>query len=150
MRPRSHNNGTMVESPEPRRANPAESAHACVWDPSILSDYVGNDHQVRDQLLSKFLMRSAELVLQMEQALQCADYQALASHSHRLKSAALTVGTLALAAEAQSLETIARAQQLNVTTTLFESLKLSHQLAQQAISQALSQTLPLYHGVITH
>ena len=115
---------TNAASPEPTTADPApvsaarvddQKAHAQanatlpIWNPSSLTELVGDNPGMHRRLLDKFLINAKKQVDQIQQAAQINDTNTLADTAHTLKSAARSVGALALGELCQNLEAAGRA-----------------------------------------
>jgi HPt (histidine-containing phosphotransfer) domain-containing protein len=114
----------MPPAPAPRAADPTpvsaarvddQKAHAQanatlpIWNPSSLTELVGDNPGMHRRLLDKFLINAKKQVDQIQQAAQINDTNTLADTAHTLKSAARSVGTLALGELCQNLEAAGRA-----------------------------------------
>ncbi len=75
-----------------------------IWNPNTLTDLIGDNPSMHKRLLKKFLRNSEKQVADMLAASVVDDLKALAGIAHTLKSAARSVGALALGELCQSLE----------------------------------------------
>ena len=92
-----------------------------VWDPLALSRMVGDSVAVRCRVLEKFLLKSGESVVQISHVAQAQagdTATVLADAAHKLKSAARTVGAMALGEVCQQLEDAGRSGDGAATTAL--------------------------------
>ena len=108
---------TMLESWLPLATAPSEPAsmgHAKktafpIWNPGTLTEMVGVNPVMHERLLERFLRTAEQQVLKILAAEAACDTVRLASVSHTLKSAARSVGAVALGELCQNLETSGRA-----------------------------------------
>jgi len=82
---------------------------AVVWDPQALGRLVGNNTVLQKQLLTKFLNNIHNHRSALDTARTHGDLQGLTGVAHTLKSAARTVGAMALGELCQALESAGRA-----------------------------------------
>jgi len=76
-----------------------------LWNPATLGHLVGNNPGVQRRLLQRFLSSAQLQVQTLQQAAQKADHGSITTTAHTLKSAARSVGALALGELCQHLET---------------------------------------------
>ena len=99
---------TLPESPPARAevAIPEEAglAPATVWDPTTLSQLVGDNPAMHRRLLQKFQLNAGGQVAAIAAAAQAGQANRVADVAHTLKSAARSVGALALGDVCQALE----------------------------------------------
>jgi CheY-like chemotaxis protein len=81
-----------------------------VWNPSTLTKLVGSNPAVHQRLLQKFLINAQTQCTQIETAMAADDLLTLTRVAHTLKSAARSVGALALGELCQCLENAGIAQ----------------------------------------
>jgi PAS domain S-box-containing protein len=81
-----------------------------IWDATMLGQLVGHNPQTQRRLLEKFLLLAADQVPGIAQGSAAGDLSSVAGLAHKLKSAARTVGALALGELCQQIESAARAQ----------------------------------------
>ena len=112
-----------------------------VWNSGTLTDLVGNNPAMHQRLLTKFLTNAQTQVSAMVQALHVADAAPLGGIAHTLKSAARSVGALALGELCQQLENAGRAGDLATCTALMAELPSTFDAAKSAIANALPQPL---------
>jgi two-component system sensor histidine kinase/response regulator len=82
---------------------------APIWDPASLSALVGDNPAMHKRLLDKFLLTAQQQVTDILAACVADDAPTVAAVAHPLKSAARTVGALALGELCQALEAAGRA-----------------------------------------
>jgi CheY-like chemotaxis protein/nitrogen-specific signal transduction histidine kinase/HPt (histidine-containing phosphotransfer) domain-containing protein len=82
------------------------SVGCAVWDADTLRQLVGDNPAIHRRLLEKFLVKAQEQVKAIELALVAGDVAGMAETAHTLKSAARTVGALALGELCQQLESL--------------------------------------------
>ena len=80
-----------------------------IWDAAMLGQLVGNNPAMQLRLLSKFLPQAANQVNDIAAALERTDLAQASNVAHALKSAARTVGAMALGQACQQLEQLGRA-----------------------------------------
>jgi PAS domain S-box-containing protein len=80
-----------------------------IWDANALTDRVGGNAAMQQRLLAKFLISARRQAASLKIAAQNSDIAQLAAEAHTLKSAARTVGAMALGELCQQIETSARA-----------------------------------------
>jgi PAS domain S-box-containing protein len=99
-----------LDPQRPAPVNDAENEAALpVWSPATLTELVGDNPVVHTRLLKKFLTTATAQVTGITAAAAANDTTTLAGIAHTLKSAARSVGALALGELCQSLETAGRA-----------------------------------------
>jgi HPt (histidine-containing phosphotransfer) domain-containing protein len=76
-----------------------------IWNPTTLTDLVGDNPAMHQRLLEKFLANAHEQVATMDAAIAAGDVKQTAGVAHTLKSAARSVGALALGELCQAIET---------------------------------------------
>jgi PAS domain S-box-containing protein len=108
-------------------ASPLQAAQApelAVWNPATLTELVGDNPGMHKRLLDKFLINAKQQVAEITAAAAAAarDTTTLAGSAHTLKSAARSVGALALGERCQSLETAGRAGDAHQCSTLAAGL----------------------------
>jgi two-component system, NarL family, sensor histidine kinase EvgS len=81
-------------------------------DAAVLAEVAGNDPRAERELLADYLDATRRDVETLRRALDAGDGPALSREAHKIKGAALLIGTHELAHAAQALEAAARAQQL--------------------------------------
>jgi len=109
------------------------------WDSATLGRLVGNNPEMQRRLLTKFLANAQSQVAAMESARATGDLRALTDVAHTLKSAARTVGALALGELCQAMETAGRAGDLHRCMALAQGVPSALTAAQHPIQQHLSQ-----------
>ena len=107
-------------------ANPLPTAQApelAVWNPATLIELVGDNPGMHKRLLGKLLVNAELQVAEIAAAALARETAALAGVAHTLKSAARSVGALALGERCQRLETAGRAGDANLCSTLAAGLQ---------------------------
>jgi PAS domain S-box-containing protein len=82
--------------------------HFDIWNPDTLSQLVCNNQGMHQRLLAKFLTNAAQQVSRVEAASLAGDFQQVVDVVHALKSAARSVGALALGELCEQIETAGR------------------------------------------
>jgi PAS domain S-box-containing protein len=95
-------------APEEAAASSAPTALA-IWSPATLTALVGNNPGMHKRLLGKFLVNVEHQVVEMIKFAAAHDTHSLTAVAHAAKSAARSVGALALGELCQSLEAAGRA-----------------------------------------
>jgi signal transduction histidine kinase/DNA-binding response OmpR family regulator len=95
---------TMLDKWLPKR----KAETLAVWDITALVEMVGNNSTTHRSLLEKFLLSAERQVAEIRRATLTDDTTVLADAAHSLKSAARSVGALALSELCQRLETAGR------------------------------------------
>ena len=106
-----------------------------IWDPATLTDLVGDNPAMHQRLLGKFLLNAQEQVTAMAVATAADDATGAAGIAHTLKSAARSVGALALGELCQAIETAGSSGDAQACGTLAAQLPLAFSEAEQAIHQ---------------
>ena len=81
-----------------------------IWDPETLTKLIGKNPAMHQRLLQKFMTGAHQQCSQIEAALTEGDLVTLTQVAHTLKSAARSVGALALGEICQAIEDAVRAQ----------------------------------------
>ncbi len=110
-----------------------------IWNSDTLSQLVGNNHGMHQRLLERFLIKAREQVASIEAAALAGDAHKAGTVAHMLKSAARTVGVLALGELCQQIETAGHAGDAPACTALAQGLAQALALSQRAILQHLAQ-----------
>ena len=84
---------------------PPDEVTLAVWNPATLTELVGDNPVLHKRLLEKFLLNAQQQVAEIQAAQAAGDLSTLAGVAHTLKSAARSVGALALGELSQNLET---------------------------------------------
>jgi PAS domain S-box-containing protein len=96
----------------------ADGSTLAVWNPTTLTNLVGDNPGMHKRLLEKFLVNSQMQVSEMAQAATASDWATVARVAHSLKSAARSVGALRLGDLCQHLETTGRSGDAETCRTL--------------------------------
>ncbi|OGB35059.1 MAG: hypothetical protein A3F78_19070 [Burkholderiales bacterium RIFCSPLOWO2_12_FULL_61_40] len=110
---------------------------ATVWDALALRKLVGDNPAMHRRLLEKFLANAHTQVAAMGSAATAGEPAKLTEVAHTLKSAARSVGALALGELCQALETAGRAGDLSTCSALSRQLEPVFSAAAQAIQTTL-------------
>jgi PAS domain S-box-containing protein len=119
-----------------------ESGHKAglpVWDATALSKLVGDNPGLQRRLLEKFLLNAEQQMAQIIAAAAAGDCPTLAGVAHNFKSAARSVGALALGELCQRLESAGRADDGPACRELSTSLSAAVMAAAGLIQQHLKQ-----------
>ncbi|MBP9149707.1 MAG: response regulator, partial [Rhodoferax sp.] len=109
-----------------------------VWDNSALTAVVGDNPGMHQRLLAKFLVNAHRQLAQIQSAVATAQIDQITSVAHTLKSAARTVGAMALGELCQQIEASGRdASQQQHCLALCQDLPATLAQADQQIRQNL-------------
>lgn len=100
----------------------ALSARVAIWDAGTLGQLVGDNPGMHRRLLNNFLQKTAIQVSAIEIAAQAGHMNDAANVAHTLKSAARTVGALALGDLCQQIETAGRSGEATACSAMIASL----------------------------
>ncbi len=109
-----------------------------IWNPNTLGELVGDNPGMHKRLLTKFLVNANAQVATLQAAAKTRDLAQLGNTAHTLKSAARSVGALALGELCEEVETSARAGQLDICAPLVPELVSAYDDAASRISTALN------------
>jgi PAS domain S-box-containing protein len=101
--------GGHQPAPQEDRHDGGACANLPVWNAEALTELIGDNPPLHKSLLTKFLANSPEQVGAIARAAVAGDSQTAAGLAHTLKSAARSVGAMALAELCQSIETAGHA-----------------------------------------
>jgi signal transduction histidine kinase/HPt (histidine-containing phosphotransfer) domain-containing protein/FixJ family two-component response regulator len=127
----------------PDGANPAQQAlaaqtdapHLVVWNPATLTALVGDNPGMHKRLLHKFLSNGRSQVASMGLAVAARNAQQAAGLAHTLKSAARSVGALALGELCQAIETAGNADDAPAWSDCAQGLGVAFAAVEEAISR---------------
>jgi HPt (histidine-containing phosphotransfer) domain-containing protein len=122
----------------PQVAHHAMAPDFPVWNPATLNDLVGDNPAMHKRLLETFLVNADKQVAAIEVAATAGDVSEAAGIAHTLKSAARSVGALALGELCQSIETSGKAGDAPACTRLAQGLAAAFAAAALAIRQHLA------------
>jgi CheY-like chemotaxis protein len=133
LRPSPDQPGLETESPEtvPHDALP-------VWNPDTLTELVGDNPAMHKRLLEKFLANANEQVAAMDAAIAAGNALQAAGVAHTLKSAARSVGALALGELCQAIETAGNDGNAPAWDDLAHGLAATFAQAEAAINQNIT------------
>ncbi len=114
------------------------AGHFDIWNSEILGDLVGDNPILQKRLLAKFLDNARVQGQQIQAALAGLDLPAVKGLAHTLKSAARSVGALALGELCQQLEAAANSQDLDACIRLAQELPATLDAAIQRIQAHLA------------
>ena len=118
-------------------AVPSTPAALATWNPATLTALVGDNPGMHKRLLGQFLLNVEHQVAEMIKFAAAHDTHSLTSVAHTAKSAARSVGALALGELCQSLETAGRAGDAQRCSALAEGLANEFSAAAAAINSHL-------------
>jgi CheY-like chemotaxis protein len=139
-------NGPEVAQPVTKTAPESIAANALktsvtstfdIWNRNTLCELVGDNTAMHQRLLEKFLPNASKQVSSIEAAVQDGDVSKAADVAHALKSAARSVGALALGELCQQIETSGRGGDAARCTALVAALAAAFAQAQACIRQHL-------------
>ena len=111
-----------------------------IWYANALNELLGDDFDMQQRLLAKFLKNACTQVKVLNYAAQMGDLQRLAEVAHTLKSAARTVGALALGSLCQQMEEAATAKDSAVSLALTAGLSGSFEPLKEVIQAHLRRS----------
>jgi len=109
-----------------------------IWNSTNLNELVGDDPQVHQRLLQRFLENALQQCETIQSAAAQGDLATLLTQAHNLKSAARSVGALALADLCQQLESASSAQDLPRCQPLAQQIPAALAQAQALIEAHLA------------
>ena len=105
------------------RHQPRASSTSVPLDLTVLRDLIGDDRDLRTELLTDFWQSAEQGMARMRAASTAADWTSIGSEAHRLKSAARSIGALPLGMHAEQLERAVRAGEPDVILAGMETLE---------------------------
>jgi PAS domain S-box-containing protein len=108
------------------------------WDSTTLTKLVGNQPQLHERLLRKFILNAGEQVQALISAASSADLITVRDKAHTLKSAARSVGALCFGEQCQAMERFASASKLDDCNAVMPNLLSAFDEAKSAIEQHLA------------
>jgi PAS domain S-box-containing protein len=109
-----------------------------IWNPNTLRDLVGDNPAMHKRLLEKFLHNTQQQVTTIDAAMAAGDTQQAAGVAHTLKSAARSVGALALGEQCQAIETAGNANDAKACAASAHGLGATFAAAALAINHHLA------------
>jgi CheY-like chemotaxis protein len=109
-----------------------------IWNPATLTDLVGDNPAMHKRLLEKFLANANEQVAAMDAAIAAGNALQAAGVAHTLKSAARSVGALALGELCQAIETAGNDGDAPAWADLARGLAATFAQAEAAINQSIT------------
>ena len=130
--------GQVMRATQPANAPDDTVPELAVWNDTTLGELVGDNPAMHRRLLGRFLLNAEGQVSDIEGAATAGELERLATAAHTLKSAARSVGALALGELCQSLENAGRAGDGLGCSALATRLSPAFAAAAQAIKQHLA------------
>ena len=127
---------TPALAPEPSGHDPradTTTSDFAIWDSTTLNDLVGDNPAMHKRLLAKFLVNAQEQLIAIGVAAEAGDANGAAAVAHTLKSAARSVGALALGELCQAIETVGANGDTQACVMLTKQLPAAFAAAEQAI-----------------
>ena len=109
-----------------------------IWDANALNELVGDNPEMHQRLLAKFLQNTKAQITVIQDAAQAGNLQSLADETHALKSAARTVGAFTLGVLCQNIETAATDRDTAVSIALTADMSHTFDQVQQLIDAHLA------------
>jgi CheY-like chemotaxis protein/HPt (histidine-containing phosphotransfer) domain-containing protein len=125
-----------VPAPAAREGGGADTL--AIWNPATLTDLVGDNPAMHKRLLEKFLANAYEQVAAMDAATAAGNALQAAGVAHTLKSAARSVGALALGELCQAIETAGNDGDAPAWADLARGLAATFAQAEAAINQTIT------------
>ena len=102
-----------------------DPVHVPDWDPQTIVRLLGNNQARNQRLLAKFLVTADDTLVRMQEVLDAGDLIELTRLAHGLKSAARSVGAMALGEQCEALEMAGRsASPANLTALVAGAAQL--------------------------
>ena len=130
--------GQVMRATPPANALDGTGPELAVWHVATLGELVGDNPATHRRLLERFLLNAADQVSDIEEAATAGELDRLATAAHTLKSAARSVGALALGELCQTLEHAGRAGDGLNCSAQATKLGPAFATAAQAIKQHLA------------
>lgn len=109
-----------------------------IWSPSTLGELVGDNPAMHTRLLAKFLLKAKDQIAAIELARSEGNVAIVADVAHTLKSAARTVGALALGELCQVIETTGRKGDVAQCMSLATDVPAAFTVAAELIERHLA------------
>ena len=109
-----------------------------IWDANAMNELVGDNPEMHQRLLAKFLQNTKAHITVIQDAAQAGNLQSLADETHALKSAARTVGAFALGVLCQNIETAATDRDTAVSIALTADMSHAFNQVQSLIDAHLN------------
>ena len=113
--------------------SPHSATGLAIWNPATLTEMIGPNPVMQRRLLQNFLPSAGDQCRQIGEAMKVGDLTALAAVAHKLKSAARSIGALALGEHCQCLETAGKAGDLAACSAMTPGLAGALAAAKQRI-----------------
>ncbi|MEI8158931.1 MAG: PAS domain-containing protein [Burkholderiales bacterium] len=138
------------DSARPERAKTVDDDTLAIWNQDTLNDLVGDNPVMHKRLLEKFLANATEQVAGLGPSTAAGTLSEVAGVAHTLKSAARSVGALALGELCQQLETAGNAGDEATCSALAQSLAQAFDAAALAINRHLApQSVGIQESTVT-
>jgi len=119
------------------------SATFAVWNPATLPELLGHNPPMHHRMLTKFLSNAEKQVSGILDASETGNTGTIGEIAHTLKSAANSIGALALGELCQHIESAGIAGDIDQSRLLAEKLAATFSAAKDAITQHLSINSPI-------
>jgi PAS domain S-box-containing protein len=106
-----------------------------IWNPSALSELVGDNPAMHRRLLERFLQSASERVPALDAAIAAGEFKEAGGLAHALKSAARSVGALSLGELCQRIETSGSAMDASSCRVLSQELVATFEAVRRVIRQ---------------
>ena len=110
-----------------------------IWNSGSLRQLVGDNRDMHRRLLEKFLTNTKKQVPAISEADAVSEISKVVALSHTLKSAARSVGAMALGELCHQIETVGQAGDASACSELVEELPEAFELVNKAIREHLAQ-----------
>jgi PAS domain S-box-containing protein len=128
----------VTHSPLPTPLLRVDFEAMALWDASTLSRTVGDNLVVQKRLLDKFLIGARTQVATIVQAVDAALWDSAADVSHKMKSAARTVGAVRLGAYCEAIEKAGKSADTSQCKSLADAMQNTFVQTNSAISKSLT------------
>ena len=128
----------VTHSPLPTSLQEVDFEAMALWDASTLFRTVGDDLAVHKRLLNKFLVGASTQVDTIMKAIDVALWDSAADVSHKLKSAARTVGAVRLGAYCEAIEKAGKSANTTQCRSLADAMQNTFVQTNSAINKSLT------------
>jgi HPt (histidine-containing phosphotransfer) domain-containing protein len=126
---------------DPQQQSPSASTAQNPLDDSVLLEYLGDDAELRREVLQQFLDTLTGDLQQLESEIRESNSPSVQRSAHRLKGASYMVGARPLGDSAMQLESLARSGEVAGFAAAWTLINTEHQrLLQHLAAQNLSPT----------
>ena len=126
-----------VSNPIKESEGQSQLSKEFIWNANTLKERVGDNPAMHKRLLDKFLRNTHAQVTALSDAAQAGNLKRLAEVAHPLKSAARTIGAMALGDLCERIETAAAAKDSSVALALASDLSVTFGRVQGVIQMHL-------------